>query len=50
MGNDIDDALALDMLYKYIENGQINLLAIPTSKKRKILRRISRYNEYMVWS
>ena len=35
MGNDIDDALALDMLYKYIENGQINLLAIPTSKKGK---------------
>ena len=27
MGNDIDDAVALDMLYKYMDDGQINLLA-----------------------
>lgn len=27
MGNDIDDALALDMLYKYMDDGQIRLLA-----------------------
>lgn len=33
MGNDVDDALALDMLYKYMEEGHINLLAIPTTKK-----------------
>ena len=33
MGNDVDDALALDMLYKYMEEGRINLLAIPTTKK-----------------
>ena len=32
MGNDVDDALALDMLYKYIEAGRVNLLAIPTTK------------------
>ncbi|WP_029905360.1 nucleoside hydrolase [Prevotella sp. 10(H)] len=35
MGNDVDDALALDMLYKYIEAGRVNLLAIPTTKVSK---------------
>lgn len=33
MGNDVDDALALDMLYKYHEAGRINLLAMTTNKK-----------------
>lgn len=33
MGNDVDDALALDMLYKYVEAGRINLLALSTNKK-----------------
>lgn len=33
MGNDVDDALALDMLYKYVEAGDIELLAISTNKK-----------------
>lgn len=33
MGNDVDDALALDMLYKYIEADKINLLAISTNKE-----------------
>ena len=33
MGNDVDDVLALDMLYKYVESGRIDLLAIPTTKK-----------------
>jgi len=28
MGNDIDDALALDMLYKYMDEGRVNLLAV----------------------
>lgn len=32
MGNDIDDALALDMLYKYIDLGKLNLLAIMNNK------------------
>jgi inosine-uridine nucleoside N-ribohydrolase len=32
MGNDIDDALALDMLYKYIDKGKINLLGIILNK------------------
>lgn len=32
MGNDIDDALALDMLYKYIDQEKIDLLAISTNK------------------
>lgn len=32
MGNDIDDAMALDMLYKYIDAGQVKLLGIMTSK------------------
>ena len=33
MGNDVDDALALDMLYKYLDQGRINLLGIATNKK-----------------
>ncbi len=32
MGNDVDDALALDMLYKYVEAGKIDLVAIMTNK------------------
>ncbi len=32
MGNDIDDALALDMLYKYMDMGDINLIGISTNK------------------
>ena len=32
MGNDIDDALALDMLYKYSDMGLVNLLGISTNK------------------
>ena len=32
MGNDIDDALALDMLYKYIDEDKINLLGIMINK------------------
>lgn len=32
MGNDVDDALALDMLYKYLDKGQIKLLSIMTNK------------------
>jgi len=32
MGNDIDDALALDMLYKYADQGKVNILAISTNK------------------
>ncbi len=33
MGNDIDDALALDILYKYMDQGKIKLLAIMTNKE-----------------
>jgi len=33
MGNDVDDVLALDMLYKYIDTKRVNLLAISTNKK-----------------
>jgi len=32
IGNDIDDVLALDMLYKYMDQGKINLLGIVSSK------------------
>ncbi len=32
MGNDIDDALALDMLYKYQDQGKIKLLALNSNK------------------
>lgn len=33
MGNDIDDALALDMLYKYADEGRITLLGITFNKE-----------------
>ncbi|NGF56003.1 nucleoside hydrolase [Parapusillimonas sp. SGNA-6] len=33
MGNDIDDALALDMLYKYADQNRIHLLAIMNNKE-----------------
>lgn len=32
MGNDIDDALALDMLYKYQQEGRVELLAVMLNK------------------
>jgi inosine-uridine nucleoside N-ribohydrolase len=32
IGNDIDDALALDMLYKYHEEGRINFMAVMLNK------------------
>ena len=32
MGNDIDDALALDMLYKYADQGKVELLAVNSNK------------------
>ncbi|TKK66989.1 nucleoside hydrolase [Ilyomonas limi] len=32
MGNDVDDALALDMLYKYQDSGLIKLILISTNK------------------
>ena len=35
MGNDVDDALALDMIYKYLDTGQIDLLGIMTNKDSK---------------
>ena len=33
MGNDIDDALALDMLYKYMDAGKVDLLAVMVNKE-----------------
>lgn len=33
IGNDIDDALAMDMLYKYMDAGKINLLAVNINKE-----------------
>ncbi|WP_418992255.1 nucleoside hydrolase [Alistipes sp.] len=33
MGNDIDDALALDMLYKYADEGRVRLLGITSCKE-----------------
>lgn len=35
MGNDVDDALAIDMLYKYHSSGRINLMAIMLNKEGK---------------
>lgn len=34
IGNDVDDAMALDMLYKYIDQDKINVLAITINKDR----------------
>lgn len=33
IGNDVDDALALDMLYKYLDAGEIDLLGIMINKE-----------------
>ena len=33
MGNDVDDVVALDMLYKYQDEGAINLLGVLSSKR-----------------
>ncbi len=38
MGNDVDDALAIDMLYKYADQGKINFLGVLSTK----------YNPYSV--
>ncbi|MDX9883126.1 MAG: nucleoside hydrolase [Prolixibacteraceae bacterium] len=35
MGNDVDDALALDMIYKYAEAGKVELLGIMSNKNSK---------------
>src|SRR5690554_5598692 len=35
MGNDIDDALALDMLYKYADQNKVEILAITLNKNNK---------------
>ena len=32
IGNDIDDALALDMLYKYMDQGKINFIGVMLNK------------------
>jgi Inosine-uridine nucleoside N-ribohydrolase len=32
LGNDIDDAMALDLLYKYMDEGRINLLGVMVNK------------------
>jgi inosine-uridine nucleoside N-ribohydrolase len=32
IGNDVDDALALDMIYKYVEAGKVDLLAVMSNK------------------
>ena len=35
MGNDVDDALAIDMLYKYAKQGQIRFMAVMLNKEGK---------------
>lgn len=35
MGNDVDDALALDMLFKYMEQGKIDLIGISSNKRNE---------------
>lgn len=33
IGNDVDDALAMDLLYKYLDAGKINLMAVSINKE-----------------
>lgn len=33
IGNDVDDAMAMDLLYKYLDAGKINLLAVNINKE-----------------
>jgi hypothetical protein len=33
MGNDVDDALALDMFYKYADLGLVNILGVGLNKE-----------------
>lgn len=33
IGNDVDDAFAMDLLYKYLDKGEINLLAVNINKE-----------------
>ena len=35
MGNDVDDVIALDMLYKYQDSGDIKLLGVLSSKRKQ---------------
>ncbi len=35
MGNDVDDAMALDLLYKYVDQTKVDLLAISTNKANR---------------
>ncbi|MGD9557100.1 MAG: nucleoside hydrolase [Mangrovibacterium sp.] len=35
MGNDVDDALALDMIYKYAEAGKVDLLGVMSNKNSR---------------
>ena len=35
MGNDVDDVVALDMLYKYMDEGTIDLLGVLSSKREE---------------
>lgn len=39
MGNDIDDALALDMLYKYADQNKVELLAVTVNKNNEYATR-----------
>jgi inosine-uridine nucleoside N-ribohydrolase len=35
IGNDVDDALALDMIYKYLDAGKIKVLAVSSNKQSR---------------
>lgn len=48
MGNDVDDPLALDMLYKAVDRGEITLLGILSSKGYRVFAPLYRYDEYVV--
>ena len=49
MGNDIDDALALDMLYKYSDLGKINLLGVSSNKDDRYSAEFIDVLKHMVW-
>ena len=50
MGNDVDDALALDMLYKYQEAGLIDLLLVSSNKTDSCAVEFIKINERLLQS
>lgn len=48
MGNDVDDPLALDMLYKAVDRGEITPARHSQQQGYRVLAPLYRYDEYVV--